>query len=238
MTTHSHTALADLDPFEIFDREAARLDRFFSSLDAEGWARPSRCAGWSVRDVLGHLAGEELYNHACLDDDLEEFLTVVEREGAGGGFDGFNDWCVRRRRELPVGQVLQEWRAQNGETRRRMRDLGRDGTLQTLSGPYPAGLQTFHYDSEYATHADDVGAPVPAGEAEGRTRWRSAVGLFVLEEQGSKARIEPSADRVLVHADGEDARLSPADFVDATVGRLPDDHPLGPRTRAALRCLA
>jgi uncharacterized protein (TIGR03083 family) len=238
MTTPSAVSLADIDPFDLFDLEAARLDRFLSSLDAEGWARPSRCAGWSVRDVLGHLAGEELYNHACLDGHLDGFLTLIEREGAGGGFDGFNDWCVRRSRELPVEQVLQEWRAQNGETRERMRELGRDGTLQTLSGPYPAGSQTFHYDSEYAAHADDVGAPVPAEEAERRTRWRLAVGLFVLAEQGSKARIEPSAERVLVHADGEDAQLSPADFVDATVGRLPADHPLAPRIRATLRCLA
>jgi uncharacterized protein (TIGR03083 family) len=238
MTSQSAVPPADLDPFDVFDAEAARLDRFFASLDAEGWQRPSRCAGWSVRDVLGHLAGEELYNHACLDGDLDGFLAMVDREGAGDGFDGFNDWCVRQRRALPVEQVLAEWRRQNGETRRRMRELGRDATVQTLAGPYPVGSQTWHYDSEYATHADDVGAPVSDGAAERRTRWRVGVGLFVLGEQGSKARIEPSADRVLVHADGEDAELSPAEFVDATVGRLPADHPLAPRLTAALRCLA
>jgi uncharacterized protein (TIGR03083 family) len=238
MTSQPETPLADLDPFEIFDAEAARLDRFFASLNAEGWQRPSRCAGWSVRDVLGHLAGEELYNHACLDGDLEGFLAMVEREGAADGFDGFNDWCVRQRRGLPVGQVLAEWREQNGETRKRMRHLGRGATLQTLAGPYPVGLQTFHYDSEYATHADDVGAHVSDEEAERRTRWRVSVGLFALGERGAKTRIVPSDERVLVHAAGEDAELSPAEFVDATVGRLPEDHPLSPRLRAALRCLA
>ena len=58
-------ALAGLNSFGIFDREAARLDHFFAGLDAAGWAQPSRCAGWSVQDVLAHLAGAELYNHAC-----------------------------------------------------------------------------------------------------------------------------------------------------------------------------
>ncbi len=238
MATHAIDLLADLDPFEIFDTEAARLDRFFASLDAEEWNRPSRCEGWSVRDVLGHLAGEELYNHACLDGEVLEFFAMLEREGAGGGFHDFNEWCVRHRRDLPVGEVLDEWRQKNTETRERMRALGRDAMLQTSVGPYPVTLQAYHYDSEYATHADDVGAPISADEADARTRWRVHVGLFVLDEQNSPARVEPAADHVQVHAGGASARLSLTEFVDATVGRLPKDHPLDPRIMTALRCLA
>ncbi|WP_067172902.1 maleylpyruvate isomerase N-terminal domain-containing protein [Microtetraspora niveoalba] len=230
--------LRDLDPFDIFDTEAARLDRFFSSLDDEGWHRPSRCAGWSVRDVLGHLAGEELYNHACLDGDLDRLFAALEREGVGGGYNGFNEWCVRRRRDLPVGDVLAEWRDKNAETRERMRALGRDATLTTSAGPYPVGLQTFHYDSEYATHGDDVGAPVSEKEAGARTLWRVRVGLFVLGEQGSGARAERSGDHVDVRVGDRSARVPYAEFVEATVGRLPDGHPLDPEIAAALRCLA
>jgi uncharacterized protein (TIGR03083 family) len=238
MTSQSAAPLADLDPFEIFDVEAARLEHFFSSLDAGGWKRPSRCAGWSVRDVLGHLAGEELYNHACLNGDIEGFFALVERESAGEGFDGFNEWCVRQRRDLPVDEVLQEWSEKNAQTRRRMRELGLNAMMETSAGPYPVGWQAFHYDSEYATHADDVGAPISGEEAEGRTLWRLNVGLFVLGEQGSKAQIETSAEEIRVHVGGEEAQLTPAEFVEATVGRLPEDHPLGPRIRTALRCLA
>ncbi|GII52331.1 hypothetical protein Pth03_07200 [Planotetraspora thailandica] len=237
MTTESD-ALADLDPFEIFDDEARRLDRFFSSLDDQGWSRPSRCAGWSVRDVLGHLAGEELYNQACLDGDLEGFFDMLAREGVGGGFEAFNEWCVRRRHNRPVEDVLEEWRTKNAETRRRMRALGRDAMLSTSAGPYPAGLQAFHYDSEYATHADDVGAPVTQEEAEARLAWRARVSEFVLDETGSPAFVEPEGDRIAVSVGDVEARLTPADFVEATVGRLPADHPMDPRVRNALRCLA
>ncbi len=234
----SKDPLADLNPFDIFDTEAERLDRYFSQLDEEGWNRPSRASGWSVRDVLAHLAGEELYNHACLDADVEGFSAMLKREGVEGGFNAFNDWCVRRRRDLPVEQVLQEWRRANGETRERMRALGRDGRLQTLAGPYPAGLQTFHYDSEYATHADDVGAPVPEDEADERTWWRARVAVFVLDEQGSHAQVEPTAERVWVHAYDTSVQLPVPAFVEATVGRLSNDYPLDRRIRAALRCLA
>ncbi|MEV7009467.1 maleylpyruvate isomerase family mycothiol-dependent enzyme [Streptosporangium sp. NPDC051022] len=238
MTSSSKDPLADLDPFDIFDTEAERLDRHFSRLDAEGWNRPSRAAGWSVRDVLGHLAGEELYNHACLDDDLDGFSAMLEREGVENGFNAFNDWCVRRRRDLPVEQVLQEWREANGETRRRMRALGRDGRLQTLAGPYPVGAQTFHYDSEYATHADDVGAPVSEDEADERDWWRARVAMFVLDEQGSHAQAEPTADSIWVHVHDMSVQLPVPVFVEASVGRLPNDYPLDRGIRAALRCLA
>ncbi|WP_371779654.1 maleylpyruvate isomerase family mycothiol-dependent enzyme [Streptosporangium subroseum] len=238
MTPESKDPLADLDPFDIFDAEAARLDRHFSGLDDEGWNRPSRCEGWSVRDILGHLAGEELYNHACLDGDLDGFFAMLSREGAGGGFNGFNQWCVRQRRDMPVEEVLEEWRRANAETRERMRSRGRAAELQTSAGPYPVGLQAFHYDSEYATHADDVGAPVSSDEAGERTRWRARVGEFVLGEQGSGVRVGLTAEGVSVRVDGMSERL-PADvFVDATVGRLPDDHPLDGGLKDALRCLA
>jgi uncharacterized protein (TIGR03083 family) len=238
MTAESKDPLADLDPFTIFDVEAARLDHHFSRLDEEGWDRPSRCEGWSVRDVLGHLAGEELYNHACLDGDLEGFFAMLGREGAAGGFNGFNEWCVRRRRGVPVGEVLEEWRRANGETRERMRSQGREAELQTSAGPYPMGLQTFHYASEYATHADDVGVPVSDDEAGERTRWRARVGAFVLGEQGSGVQVGLTADGVSVRADGRSEELPAEVFVEATVGRLPDDHPLDRRLKTALRCLA
>lgn len=237
--TSARDELAGLDPFDIFDTEAARLDRFFSSLDEDGWNRPSRCDGWTVRDVLAHLAGEELYNHACLDGDIDGFYELLDHEGVGGGFDGFNEWCVRKRRGLPVEQVLDEWRTKNGETRRRMRALGRDGTLHTSAGPYPAGLQTFHYDSEYATHADDVRAPVSPHEAAERLGWRVRVGMFVLEEQDAPIKVELACGRVEVRLDDDlTADLPPGEFVDATVGRLPAGHPLDARLRSPLRCLA
>ncbi|MGC5011338.1 maleylpyruvate isomerase family mycothiol-dependent enzyme [Streptosporangium sp. DT93] len=239
MTTRPGDSLTDLDPFDIFDAEAARLDRFFSGLDEEGWRRPSRAEGWSVRDVLAHLAGEELYNHACLDGDVDGFTAMLRREGVGDGFNGFNEWCVARRRDLPVHEVLQEWRRENGDTRARMRALGRDASLRTLAGPYPVGSQAFHYDSEYATHADDVGAPVGPDEAGHRARWRARVGLFALGEQrDSEVHAELTGERVVVRAYGTTEELPLPVFVEATVGRLPDDHPMDPGLRDALRCLA
>jgi uncharacterized protein (TIGR03083 family) len=229
--------LRGLDPFDVFDAEAHRLDSYFASLTGPDWDHASRCEGWSVRDVLAHLAGEELYNHACLDDDLDGLFALLQKEGVED-VGSFNEWCVRQRRGVPVGEVMEEWRRKNGETRRRMRDLGADATVPTMAGPYPVGRQTFHYASEYATHADDVKVPVEPGEEPGRTAWRARVGLFALDEQNSPVRVEEIAGGFRVGLDDLSAELSAADFVDATTGRLSTDHALAPELRGALVCLA
>ena len=99
--------------------------------------RPSRCPGWTVRDVLSHLAGEELYNHACLNGDIEAFRAMVRAAGITGGYDEFNQWCVRQRRGLPASEVLAEWQEASAETRHRMTMLGRDAPLTTAASPTP-----------------------------------------------------------------------------------------------------
>jgi uncharacterized protein (TIGR03083 family) len=233
------TELSGYDSFAIFDAEAARLDLFFGSLEGDAWMRPSRCAGWSVRDVLAHLAGEEAYNHACLNSDLDGFFAWLRGElVAEEGFGEFNDWCVRVRLRKPVSEVLAEWRAANGQTRRRMRMLGQAGMLQTSAGPYPAGLQALHYSSELATHADDVGVPVSPGEEQARTRWRAAFGAFALREQDRPVMVERADGTVRISYQGQDAELSEGDFVEATVCRLASDAQVPVPLLAMLCCLA
>jgi uncharacterized protein (TIGR03083 family) len=228
--------LDDLDSFALLDAEVERLDRYLAGLDDAAWMRESRCAGWTVRDVLAHLAGQETYHHACLDDALEGLSERMMADDISTATE-FNDWTVRSRRERPVADVLQEWRSRSGATRRRLRSLGRNATLPTTSGPYPVGLQVLHYASEYATHADDVGVPDPA--APGRVRWRARVGRFALDERAAPVAVDQDGDGdYTVRIGGAQARLTPSEFVAATVGRLSEAHPLDQRLRAALRCLA
>ncbi|MBA2529311.1 MAG: maleylpyruvate isomerase family mycothiol-dependent enzyme [Euzebyales bacterium] len=231
-------ALADLDPFALLDAEAQRLDGFFAGLRGEGWERPTRCEGWRARDLLAHLAGSEVYNRACLDDRLDELFATARAAGSDR-LDAFNAWMVRQRAGKPVDDVLAEWRESGASNRRRLRDLGRDGTLATSAGPYPAGAQAFHLAVEAATHADDLGAPVDGGERESRTGWLARVARWSLShEREDGPRLRPVDGGVEVGTDGERARLSDAELVAAATARLPHDHPLSPALREALRAFA
>ena len=62
----------DLDPFLTLDQEVARIQSLLDSLKPEEWSNPTRCEGWSVRDVVAHLDSDEEYNEACLEDRVKD----------------------------------------------------------------------------------------------------------------------------------------------------------------------
>jgi uncharacterized protein (TIGR03083 family) len=229
--------LRDLDPFNLLDAEARRVDGFFAGLHGEDWLRPTRCEGWRRREMLGHLAASEEYNHATIDDTLP---TLMERAKAAGaeGLDAFNAWGVRERAGRPIDDVLAEWRTANARTRHGLRDLSWDGTLSTFVGPYPAGLQAFHLAMELAIHADDMSVPVADGERQLRGTWQVRFARFTLREYGREVTIEVDGDSNLVRGAGAEVVLDDERLIDACSARLPSDYPLAQPLRDLLRVFA
>jgi uncharacterized protein (TIGR03083 family) len=223
--------LDGLDPFELQEREADRVFAHFSS--SPGWARPSRCEGWSTRDMLGHLTGLEDYVRAGLDDAVKELI----RDGSfsdDAGVAEFNDWQIGMYADLPEAELVERWRAANLANRAELRARGRDGTVDTSIGAYSSWLQSFHYAVEYVTHGDDVYVDVPDDERAERTAWRVSVGRFVLSELEKPVEVEVTSVGVRVTGAPGRVELSTEDFVDATQGRLPSDHPLDAAFRQLL----
>jgi uncharacterized protein (TIGR03083 family) len=228
--------VADLDPFDLLDVEAERVAAFFSS-DPD-WTAPTRCEGWRVRELLAHCAGVETYHLACLDDAIGPLFEEGAKHGVSD-VDSFNDWLVKRRSDASTDELLAEWRDKNLAVRRRMRELGRDGSMASSVGPYPVGLMAFHVASEYATHADDMDVEIPDAEQAGRAAWRRKVSLFAVEEAGKPVEIEARGDdMLLVRSGAKQAELHETDFVEAVSARLPADHPLDAELKDALRALA
>ncbi|MGH9041136.1 MAG: maleylpyruvate isomerase family mycothiol-dependent enzyme [Acidimicrobiia bacterium] len=222
----------ETDPFDLLDIESARVDRHFSA--GPDWDRPSRCEGWTTRDMLSHLMGVEGYNRACLDGAV---AALFEEAGQAGVKDveSFNTWNNDRYGRKPAAEVIDAWRTANAAFRQEMRDRGRHGTVDSSIGDYPSWLQAFHLAAEYATHGDDIGVAVGESEREARTAWRVVFGLFVLAENDKPVTVEPTGPgRQRVLTGGEEVELSDEDFVEATQARLPADHPLSDTLRQAL----
>jgi uncharacterized protein (TIGR03083 family) len=224
--------LAELDPYDLLDQEAARLERFYSSLDEARWEAPSRCSGWSVRDVLAHLLSAEEYHHAGLEGTVDKFL----RRGADAGatdLDSFNEWTLRALDGTPSTELLERWCDASAKTRRGMRE--RNGTeMATSVGEYPVRRQAFYVASELATHADDVGAPVAPDEAAARTDWRARHSRSAIAEADRGVEITARDGRNHVKAGDELADLRDEELVDAAEGRLPAGYPLPAGLRQAL----
>lgn len=224
--------LQGLNPYDLMDAEAARLARHFSGLDASAWSAPSRCRGWSVKDVLAHLVSSEQYNAACLNGTVSELLGSL---GARGATDlpSANELGIRELEGRSAEELISEWRAANGLTRAAFR--GRDGDeVDSSVGPYPARWQAFHLAFELAVHADDVGVPVTADELEARNAWQARFGRFALKELNKDLQIDAGDGTTHVTGDGLDVDLADGVFVQAVAARLDDDSPLDAEARALL----
>lgn len=209
----------DLDPFELMDAESERLYKFFSSLTDEQWTPDTRCEGWRRREIVSHLAGGDTYHTACLDDSVSELFAEGARNGATDG-DSFNAWMVEQRADRSAQDVLDEWWRLNSDVRKRMRELGRDGTMSSSVGPYPVGLMGFHLSSEYATHYDDMDGPLTDADRDARTAWREKVSRFALKENEKPVELEQTPDGYVARSGGKEVTLSPYEFVEAVTARL------------------
>jgi uncharacterized protein (TIGR03083 family) len=224
--------LEGLDPYELMAAESARLDRFFASRREDDWAIPSRCEGWSVRDVLAHLLATEDYNQACLDGTVQEFLAGV---GAKGAVDlaSANEIAISELDDRTPVQMLELWRTRSAEHRDGFR--ARDGAdVDSSVGPYPGRWQAFHLAFELATHADDVFVPVGPGEAESRNAWQAQFGRFALREVKPDLAVVVVDGRTHVKAEGFDVQLTDDQFVPALAARLPAGSGLDAATATAL----
>jgi len=213
--------LDGLDPFDLLGREADRVHRLFTS--EPDWSRSSRCAGWTVRDMLAHLKGLEDYTRANLDDRVRDLFRAAEQAGVLD-VGAFNDWQIRAYADVPTEELVGEWREAQVANLQQLRERGRHGSVDTMVGQYPSWLQTFHFAVEYATHGDDIFVLVPEEDRRERTAWRVAFARFVLGELEKPVTVTTRDDHVVVESDLGRAELSFADFVEASVGRLPDTH--------------
>jgi len=230
------SVLAEHDPYDLMDAEAARLEAWFGGLGAGDWEQPSACEGWSVQDVLAHLGFGEEYNAACFDEEIPAFIERFTSRGASD-LNAFNALGVSDRAGRSPAELLDEWRS--GCTRTRTELRHRDGQdITTSAGPYPARWQAWHLASELATHADDVGVTESTAEAEGRLAWRVRFARFALDETRPEITVEPGPDGYTVRAGDREVTLDDAELVDSVNGRLPPDHPVDPALRPMLSALA
>jgi uncharacterized protein (TIGR03083 family) len=227
--------LADLDPFELMTAEADRIERFYLGLRDAEWRLPTRCAGWTRRDLIAHLASVEDYTAAGL---AGEVRALVSRSGTHD-MDEFNRWGVGQRAYLSNADLLREWRAAVDKNDASLRERGPRTPLDTSIGPYPIGRQAFYLACERAIHADDAGVPITADEAERRLDWRLRFARAALTEaRGGRVGVVADRGAQVVRLGEDEVRLPDEQFVEAASGRLAPEVDLPQRMREALAVLA
>lgn len=95
---------------ECLQAQHAELDGLLSSLDDAGWDRPTRCPGWTVADVVLHLAQTDELAVASVEGRLSEAAGAWTATGAGT-VDDAAEAAVAAQRGAPASSLLARWRA-------------------------------------------------------------------------------------------------------------------------------
>jgi len=100
--------------------QQAELDGLVAGLDDAGWATPApACPGWTVADVVLHLAQTDEFGTASAQHRTREFSAAAVSQAVAGGeprassgsaVDDFAGIMVERERDVPPSEVLARWR--------------------------------------------------------------------------------------------------------------------------------
>ena len=91
--------------------QQAELSGLLSGLDERDWERPSRCEGWTVADVVLHLAQTNEMAVASARGRFAEALhELAGGLGGAGSVDDGADLMVARERGQPAPVVCERWR--------------------------------------------------------------------------------------------------------------------------------
>ena len=143
------------DVFDDLEAEQEALAAVLGALSAEDWTRPSAAAGWTVADVVLHLAQTD--------------EAVVATAGGPAGVPDWNRYgdtvedamaAMVRAERVPWAVVLERWQAARRDSVRALRHADPARPLRWVVGAIkPRTLATTRL-AEHWAHALDITAPL------------------------------------------------------------------------------
>jgi uncharacterized protein (TIGR03084 family) len=143
--------------YDDLEAEQDLLDEVLGALGQDDWGRPSAAAGWSVSDVVLHLAQAEELAVASAQGDPAPFARDPGQDGSGDGFAGRR---VEDQRGASPDAVYQRWRTARHAALDALRGCPPGTRLPWAVSPLsPATLATTLL-AEHWAHALDITGPL------------------------------------------------------------------------------
>jgi len=90
--------------------ERERLGRTIQYTPPAAWDEDSVCAGWQNRDIVAHLAAQDVAAaQLAAGEPAVEFDLFREANGGALWVNGFNEWAVKVRADVPIRQLVTDW---------------------------------------------------------------------------------------------------------------------------------
>jgi uncharacterized protein (TIGR03083 family) len=149
--------------------ERDALGRTIQYTPPERWEEDSPCEGWRVKDVLAHLAANDVVAAALVTEETPIELEDYRKELGDKQFtrDGWNEWSVERRREGNAVSLGLEWgRAADLFLSRASQASDRDWherEIAWVAGPLRLKYLVQVRAAEWWVHGEDIreGAALP-----------------------------------------------------------------------------
>jgi uncharacterized protein (TIGR03084 family) len=110
--------MAEMNVSEALAEQQDELSEILSGLDEQGWRTPSRCEGWTVADVVIHLAQtNEMAVGSARGRFAEALAELTGGVGAAADVDEGADLMVARDRGLSTAAVRARWDASTSALR-------------------------------------------------------------------------------------------------------------------------
>jgi uncharacterized protein (TIGR03084 family) len=196
--------------YDDLEAEEDRLDEVLGALGRDDWGRASAAAGWSISDVVLHLAQTEELVVASVKGDAALF---AREPGQGGSVDEFAALSVEHERSTPPDAVYQRWRAARSAALEALRGCQPGTRLPWATSPLsPATLATTRL-AEHWTHALDITCPLGTVYPDtARLRHIAWLAVRTLPYALAVAGLEAGPVRcALTGPDGERWEFGPAD---------------------------
>jgi uncharacterized protein (TIGR03084 family) len=207
--------------------QQAELSSLLSGLDDLDWQRPSRCEGWTVGDVVLHLAQTNDLASASASGRMAEALDVLASgQGGTGSVDDGADVLVARERGQPGPVLRDRWVDSADGLCRRLEGVDPHQRLQWVAGQVSARTLASTRIAETWIHAGDVGAafgwvPAPTDRLwhVARLAWRTLPYAFASAGQQLSGPVAfelraPSGEGWRFAADSEILTIVRGDAVD------------------------
>lgn len=199
-----------MDVFDDLEAEGDRLETLLAGLDEAGWTTESDASGWSVADVVLHLAQSEELVVATFGGPVEPGTAGFEAR-AGSSMDEMMDASVRAQR-APGPVVFERWRQARQEALRHLRAAPADRAVPWAAAPLRPGTLATTRLAEHWAHGLDIAGPLGfAFEDTPRLRHVAWLAHRSLPYAFSLAGQEPHPVRCDLTFAGERWTFGPAD---------------------------
>ncbi len=175
------------DPQIALGEQHAELAGLLAGLEARQWEAPTRCPGWTVSDVVLHLAQSDELAIASLGGRFGAAVSAAtpsaESTRDAGSMGSVDDWAaaaVSSQRGAPPSEVHQRWRQSATDMRQAMAEADPHQRVQWVGGELSVTTLATTRLAEAWIHGGDVSDAVGVALAPGerlrhvaRLAWRT-----------------------------------------------------------------